>query len=221
MAIRLVHPLPGGRKTDAFGWRAAIPGIVPASRHTGQDFAAPHGTPIRAAHAGRVTRTWWDTFKGGRPAGGNMLELDGGSYATRYAHMSRYAVSAGDEVKAGQIIGYVGATGAAVGNHLHFELLIHGQFADPMPYIRAIPKPSPLEPEEEEEPMKAIYYKESDTYHVAVIHPVSGLFAEYSTTSAAYNNEIAAGLDTGSFTSMTKGHYFALKADFAKIRARK
>lgn len=137
MSIRLSHPIPEGTLTDRYGWRSAIPGVVAAQLHTGQDWAAPAGTPIRAMHAGRVTRTWWDRMISGAPAGGNMLELGSARVTSRYAHLSRYAVTPGDEVRAGQIIGYVGRTGAATGDHLHAELLIGGQFVDPMPYLRA------------------------------------------------------------------------------------
>lgn len=138
MQIRLTHPCPKGRYTDTFGWRSAIPGVVPASQHTGQDIAAPSGTPIFAAHDGRVSLAWYDRFKNGQPAGGNMIELESGhGWATRYAHMQRYVVRAGQRVKAGQIIGYVGSTGAATGPHLHFELILAGTFIDPLPYLEA------------------------------------------------------------------------------------
>lgn len=137
MAIALVHPCPDGRPTDPFGWRAAIPGVVGPQLHTGQDYAADAGTPIYAAHAGRVNRLWWDAFTNGAGAGGNMLQVGAAQCSTRYAHLSRYAVKLGDEVRAGQLIGYVGATGAATGPHLHFELLIGGQFVNPTPYLNA------------------------------------------------------------------------------------
>lgn len=152
MSIRLVHPCPQGRPTDAFGWRAAIPGVVRAQLHTGQDWAAPEGTPVRAMHSGRVNRIWWDTFADGSPAGGNMLQIGAAQCSSRYAHLSGYAVSAGDEVQAGQIIGYVGRTGAATGNHLHAELLLAGQFVDPMPYITSTPQPRPKADEMSSEP---------------------------------------------------------------------
>lgn len=157
MSIRISHPLAKGHPTDRFGWRAGIPGVVAPQFHTGQDWAAPTGAPIRAAHPGRITRRWWDTFANGQPAGGNMLELTSGKYATRYAHLSRYAVNVGDTVHAGDVIGYVGDSGAATGPHLHFELLLPGGFVDPMPYLRATPPepaPPPEPPEEEEDDMK-------------------------------------------------------------------
>jgi hypothetical protein len=143
MSIRLQHPLPSGTPTDSFGWRAAIPGVVAAQLHTGQDWAAPSGTPIRAAHSGRVNAVWYDRFADGSPAGGHMLQIGAAQCSTRYAHLSRYAVALGQDVSAGQTIGYVGRTGAATGDHLHFELLLPGgQFVDPLPYLTSTPKGS-------------------------------------------------------------------------------
>lgn len=146
MTVRLLDPLRGaGRLTDPYGPRKAIPGTVGAQLHTGADLAAPALTPIYAAHAGRITRVWWDTMRDGSPAGGNMTELAAAGYATRYAHADHYVVNAGTEVGAGDLIGYVGATGAATGAHLHFELLLNGQFTDPMPYIKPATLPADLE----------------------------------------------------------------------------
>lgn len=145
MTITLVRPVTGAL-TDRYGWRGAVYGaagqlIVPAQLHTGQDFAAPAGAPIYAAHAGRITRRWWDVFPDGSPAGGNMLTIGSAAFSTRYAHLSGYAVREGDEVQAGQLIGYVGATGAATGAHLHFELQLPGGYVDPLPYLTSIPAP--------------------------------------------------------------------------------
>lgn len=139
MSVALIHPCPTGHTTDAFGWRAAIPGVVSAQLHTGQDYAAPIRTPVFAAHAGTVRRLWWDTWDNGVAAGGNMIQISAAQHATRYAHLDGYAVKLGDTVKAGQLIGWVGQTGAATGPHLHFEYLLNGNFVDPVPYITATP----------------------------------------------------------------------------------
>ncbi len=67
---------------------------------------------------------------------GNQVLLDSGSgITTRYAHMTRYIVAAGQTVTAGQVIGYVGSTGLSTGNHLHFEVSIHGELVDPLTLI--------------------------------------------------------------------------------------
>lgn len=158
MSITLTHPLPQGTPTDGFGPRAAIPGVVGAQLHTGQDWAAPRGTPVLAAHSGLVERVWWDTFANGSPAGGNMLQIGAAPYATRYAHLDGYAVKVGDQVTAGQIIGYVGRTGAATGTHLHLELLRNGVFIDPVPYLSASPTPTTPLPKRKKT-MSTLYYR--------------------------------------------------------------
>lgn len=163
--IALTHPCPTARQTDRFGWRPAVYGkggklIVGPQLHTGQDWAADTGTPVYAAHSGRVNRIWWDTFVDGTPAGGNMLQIGAAIVSTRYAHLSRYAVALGAHVNAGELIGWVGATGAATGPHLHFELLVGSQFVDPLPYLNPTPKPSAAPervPTPEEELMPTIY----------------------------------------------------------------
>jgi murein DD-endopeptidase MepM/ murein hydrolase activator NlpD len=91
------------------------------------DFAAPNGTPVRAAAAGRVTSAHYST------TAGNMIVIDhGGGFDTRYFHLSRFAVGVGARVSQGQTIGYVGSTGNSTGNHLHFETRASGVALDPM-----------------------------------------------------------------------------------------
>jgi len=94
--------------------------------HKGTDFAAPTGTPILAAAAGRVVSA-------GRAGGyGNMVEVDHGKgLRTRYAHMSKISVKAGQRVAQGQTIGAVGSTGLATGPHLHYEVWQNGVAANP------------------------------------------------------------------------------------------
>jgi murein DD-endopeptidase MepM/ murein hydrolase activator NlpD len=99
--------------------------------HAGLDFPAPSGRRVRAAAAGRVTFAAWDSS-----GFGNLMVLDhGGGVRTRYAHLSRFAVRRGAYVARGQVIGRVGATGHATGPHLHFEALIRGANADPLPSL--------------------------------------------------------------------------------------
>ncbi|WP_237452075.1 M23 family metallopeptidase [Qipengyuania algicida] len=120
----LVRPVPG-RETSGFGMRRhPILGYV--RMHAGEDFAASYGTPIRAVTDGRVVSA-------GRAGGcGNAVKLNhGGGLQTRYCHMSRMAVSAGQAVKRGQVIGYVGATGLATGPHLHYEVYRNGRPVNP------------------------------------------------------------------------------------------
>jgi murein DD-endopeptidase MepM/ murein hydrolase activator NlpD len=98
--------------------------------HYGIDIGVPTGTPIHAAAAGNVIVCGSD---GGY---GNLVVLDnGGNVATAYAHQSEIAVTCGQHVEQGQVIGYVGCTGHCFGPHLHFEVRINGQPVDPLGYL--------------------------------------------------------------------------------------
>lgn len=95
--------------------------------HPGLDISADKGTPIVATAAGRVELA--------APSGdyGNLVIVDHGyGLVTRYGHLSKFAVWAGREVKRGDVIGYVGATGRATGPHLHYEVLANGKLINPM-----------------------------------------------------------------------------------------
>lgn len=97
--------------------------------HKGVDYAAPTGTAIRAAGAGRIVERGW---KGGY---GNAIVIQHGkTYSTLYGHMSRFApdLKVGSHVQQGQTIGYVGMTGLATGPHLHYEFRVNGQHVDPL-----------------------------------------------------------------------------------------
>ena len=96
--------------------------------HRGVDYAAPRGTPIKAAGDGKVI------FRGVKGGYGNSVILQhGGNITTLYAHMSRFASKArvGQRVRQGQTIGYVGATGLATANHLHYEYRLNGVHRNP------------------------------------------------------------------------------------------
>ncbi len=100
--------------------------------HKGIDIAAPYGTPIYAAESGTVIETG-----GGWNGGyGNCVRVqhDDGN-VTVYAHQSSIAVSYGDYVVKGQLLGYVGSTGDSTGNHLHFEVRSYGTYANPLDYV--------------------------------------------------------------------------------------
>lgn len=98
--------------------------------HTGIDFAAKAGTHIYSWRDGKVTFAGWS---GGY---GNFIIIDhGNGFVTRYAHCSKIAVTKGQTVSQGQIIGYVGTTGNSTGNHLHFEIKVNGRFVNPRNYL--------------------------------------------------------------------------------------
>ena len=123
----LCWPLPGHTyischfgEVDAFG----------NAGHRGTDIPAPEGTPILAAHSGTVLVSGWnDSY-------GNQVLLDNGAgLSTRYAHMTQTAVTAGEAVTAGQVIGYVGSTGDSTGNHQHFEVMQNGVRMNPLELV--------------------------------------------------------------------------------------
>ncbi|MBM6938624.1 peptidoglycan DD-metalloendopeptidase family protein [Pseudoflavonifractor phocaeensis] len=119
-------PLPGNYKlTSAFGYRIHPITGQPHS-HTGIDIPAPGGTPIYAAKGGQVVTSAYHSSYG------NYVVIDhGNGNSTLYAHMSSRAVSAGQIVSQGDVIGYVGSTGSSTGNHLHLEVRVNYQRVDP------------------------------------------------------------------------------------------
>lgn len=115
--------------TSWFGYRDDV-GSVGSSYHQGLDIGAAYGTPIYAAASGNVEIADW---YGGY---GNAVKLsNGGGLETLYGHMSSIAVSAGQQVAAGQVIGYVGSTGNSTGPHLHFSVLLNGEQVDPSQFF--------------------------------------------------------------------------------------
>lgn len=130
----LQWPLPvAGTITSQFGYRVdPITGEV--SSHTGTDIACAEGTPILAAADGIVTvANGLDSWGGSY---GYYIQIDhGGGLETLYAHCSSICVTTGQQVQAGQVIGYVGHTGRVTGSHLHLEVRIEGNRADAMQYF--------------------------------------------------------------------------------------
>ena len=130
----LQWPLPiAGTITSQFGHRVdPITGEV--SSHTGTDIACAEGTPILAAADGIVTvANGLDSWGGSY---GYYIQIDhGGGLETLYAHCSSICVTTGQQVQAGQVIGYVGHTGRATGSHLHLEVSVDGNRADVLRYF--------------------------------------------------------------------------------------
>ena len=130
----LQWPLPvAGTITSQFGHRVdPITGEV--SSHTGTDIACAEGTPILAAADGIVTvANGLDSWGGSY---GYYIQIDhGGGLETLYAHCSSICVTTGQQVQAGQVIGYVGHTGRVTGNHLHFETRLSGSRINPIDFF--------------------------------------------------------------------------------------
>ncbi|QDH33454.1 M23 family metallopeptidase [Porphyrobacter sp. YT40] len=120
----LLAPVPGAI-SSSFGMRRH-PILGYNRMHSGMDFKASYGTPIVAVSDGKVSAA-------GRAGGcGIAVRLEhGGGLSTRYCHMSRMAVRAGQSVRRGQVIGYVGSTGLSTGPHLHYEMYRGGRAINP------------------------------------------------------------------------------------------
>ena len=117
--------------TSGFGVRSD-PFLGRPAMHTGLDFRAQTGDPVRATANGKVVSSGWS---GGY---GRMVEIDhGNGLSTRYGHLSEINVKVGEVVKIGQVIGEVGSTGRSTGPHLHYETRIDGEAVDPQKFLRA------------------------------------------------------------------------------------
>jgi murein DD-endopeptidase MepM/ murein hydrolase activator NlpD len=131
-----------GESSAGFIWPVNGPVVSPFGprtinggyeNHPGIDIAVPTGTPIHAAAAGTVLLEQPEASSGGY---GNYTCIDhGGGLSTCYAHQESFAVSVGQHVSQGQVIGYTDCTGYCFGPHLHFEVRINGQVTDPMAYL--------------------------------------------------------------------------------------
>ena len=123
-------PVSGAALTSGFGmrWHPVIGG---RHQHKGVDLAEPVGSPVYATADGMVSRAdWFSSY-------GLFISLEhGGNIQTRYGHLSRLNVAAGQAVHKGDLIGYVGTTGRSTGPHLHYEVRIAGVAVNPIPYLQ-------------------------------------------------------------------------------------
>jgi len=123
-------PVLHGIKTSGFGNRKD-PFNTRLAFHSGVDFAAPVGTPVRASAGGKVV------FSGTLGSYGKVVEIDhGAGLVTRYAHLSKIVVKKHQIVEPEQLIARMGSTGRSTGSHLHFEILKDGHFVDPALYLK-------------------------------------------------------------------------------------
>lgn len=132
-AIPAIQPISNKQLVAiASGFGARIHPIYKVKKmHTGIDFAAPIGTPIYATADGKIEEVSIK-FSGY----GKMIVIDHGfGYKTRYAHMHDFAVRTGQNVKRGELIGYVGDTGISTAPHLHYEVMMNGVLINPVHYF--------------------------------------------------------------------------------------
>jgi len=129
VAVPSRTPLDSYRMTSNYGMREH-PVLGGLRAHKGLDMAAPSGTPIYATADGMVSKAEW--FSGY----GNFIAINhGADLETRFGHLSRFVVSAGQRIRKGDLIGYVGSTGRSTGPHLHYEVRVAGIAVDPTPYM--------------------------------------------------------------------------------------
>ena len=102
-----------------------------SSGHKGVDICAAAGTPIYATASGTVTKAGYERAGAGRGYGYSVIISHGSGYTSVYAHCLSLTVHAGQSVKQGQLIGYVGSTGRSSGNHCHFEIRLNGSYIPP------------------------------------------------------------------------------------------
>ena len=131
VAIPSAQPVKGTALTSGYGVRSD-PFRGRAAMHAGIDLAGPVGTPIYATADATVDRSQWANGYG------NLIELNHGrGIQTRYGHLTRSIVRAGQRVKRGDLIGYMGSTGRSTGSHLHYEVRIDGKAVNPVPFMEA------------------------------------------------------------------------------------
>jgi murein DD-endopeptidase MepM/ murein hydrolase activator NlpD len=137
-ARQVIKALPVGRPlgekfdiTSSFGTRLD-PFTRSLAMHSGIDFRAPTGTPVRAVAGGKIIEA------GPNGGYGRMVEIDHGfGISTRYAHLSMITVNEGETIEKGAVLGHVGSTGRSTGPHLHYEVRVDDDATDPMRYVRA------------------------------------------------------------------------------------
>jgi murein DD-endopeptidase MepM/ murein hydrolase activator NlpD len=140
VAVPSLMQVEGASLTRGYGMRNH-PVLGGRRQHRGVDLAMPTGTPVYATADGMVSKAeWFSSY-------GLYISLEhGAQIQTRYGHLSRLAVAAGEPVKKGDLIGYVGSTGRSTGPHLHYEVRIAGTAVNPVPYMQGNVRSAPIAP---------------------------------------------------------------------------
>ncbi|ATW03201.1 peptidase M23 [Sphingorhabdus sp. YGSMI21] len=131
IAIPSGKPSSTGMISSSYGYRRD-PFTGGGAMHSGIDFKGPRGLPILAAAGGKVTHAGW------KSGYGKTVEIThGNGLMTRYAHLSKIGVTAGQKIEQGIQLGAMGSTGRSTGTHLHFEVRLNGRAINPRPFLEA------------------------------------------------------------------------------------
>lgn len=176
------NPVDYVRITSGFTNARYHPVLHKVRAHKGVDYGAPIGTPVHATGDGKITMKGWSNGYG------NMVTIQHGpTYSTAYGHLSKYGkYNAGQSVKQGDVIGYVGMTGLASGPHLHYEFRIKGAHVDPMGV--KFTEANPIAQKD-----KAVFLKQVAHYQQAMNDPSTRLseILEYQQQQQASAQQIA------------------------------
>ncbi|WP_156995313.1 M23 family metallopeptidase, partial [Elstera litoralis] len=172
-----IHPLPGYRMTSGFGWRQH-PVLRARKFHKGVDWSAPRGTPVVAAGDGIV-----DTVKSHRGYGKYIRIVHDDRTETVYAHLDQFAkgIKVGQAVRQGQVIGTVGRTGIASGNHLYFELVVDGRHIDPLRNVPALVQDLLAEGKDKEDQQRFVSFADTLLQSVPATASASDVPSGYRT----------------------------------------
>ena len=176
----LMAPLDFTRISSNFNMRRLHPIYKTTRPHRGTDYAAPTGTPVYAAGDGRVLKAGYSGTNG------NYVFIQHGEqYVTKYLHLQKRLVSAGQKVSQSQVIGTVGSTGAATGPHLHYEFVVNGVHRNPRTIYKDLPKAQKLPEEEMENFRRAI---NRPNFQLAVLRSSNSLAMHNPSDSNAATN---------------------------------
>ncbi|MFY8105959.1 MAG: peptidoglycan DD-metalloendopeptidase family protein [Elstera sp.] len=172
-----IHPMPGYRMTSGFGWRQH-PVLRARKFHKGVDWSAPRGTPVVAAAEGIVV-----TAKFHRGYGKYIRVVHDDRTETVYAHLDQFAkgMKVGQAVRQGQVIGTVGRTGIASGNHLYFELIVDGRHIDPLRNVPALVQDLLAEGKDKEDQQRFVSFADTLLQSVPATATASDAAPSYRT----------------------------------------